>query len=78
MTTTHTVRLLPIPAGTRATECTSCRQPIFFAPHPTTGRSHPISIKHENAFPPTATDGGYGISHFADCKFAAQHRAKKA
>lgn len=71
-----TVNLLPIPAKTRATSCSSCQQRIYFAPHPTTGRPHPISVQHPNAVEPTATDGGFGISHFADCPTAAQHRKK--
>ena len=55
-----TVNLLPIPANTRATLCSSCTQRIYFAPHPTTGRAHPISVAHANAVEPTATEGGRG------------------
>ncbi len=72
-----TVTLLPIPAGTTPTACKSCGQTMYFAPHPTTGRPHPISIMHANAVEPTATEGGFGISHFADCPSAAQHRGAK-
>lgn len=73
-----TVHLIPIPAKTRATPCSSCQQLIYFAPHPSTGRPHPISVKHPNAVEPTATDGGFGVSHFSDCPNAAQHRKAKA
>jgi hypothetical protein len=69
-----TVVLLPIPAGTKPQKCFSCGQRMFWAKHPKTGNPHPISVAHANAVEPTATEGGFGISHFADCKFAAQHR----
>lgn len=71
-------QLIPIPARTPAAKCSSCGQAIFFAPHPATGRPHPISIEHEDAEAPTPFADGIGISHFSDCPSADQHRAARA
>lgn len=66
--------MIPIPAKTRPSKCRSCDQTIYFAPHPSTGRVHPISIEHEEAEEPTPFSDGQGISHFSDCPHADQHR----
>jgi hypothetical protein len=70
--------LIPIPARTPQTHCSSCGQAIWFAPHPGTGRPHPISTNHEDAEEPTPFADGRGISHFGDCPTADQHRARSA
>lgn len=70
--------LIPIPARTPQTHCSSCGQAIYFAPHPATGRPHPISTAHEDAEEPTPFSDGRGISHFTDCPTADQHRAPRA
>lgn len=68
---------LPIEPGTTPTACRSCGQMIFFSPHPSTGKPHPISVQsHPASYPPTDTAYGSGITHFADCEFAASHRRK--
>ena len=72
-----TLRLIPIPASTPAARCKSCGQAIYFAPHPTTGRAHPVSVEHEDAEPPTPLTDGQGISHFADCPYAETHRRSR-
>jgi hypothetical protein len=66
--------MIPIPAQTPPSKCKSCSQTIYFAPYPTTGRPHPVSIAHEDAEAPTQFADGHGISHFTDCPNAAQHR----
>jgi hypothetical protein len=66
--------MIPIPARTPQTHCSSCGQVIYFAPHPGTGRSHPVSVAHEEAEEPTPFADGCGISHFSDCPTADQHR----
>lgn len=66
--------LIPIPARTPQAHCSSCGQAIYFAPHPATGRPHPISTNHEDAEEPTPFADGCGISHFSDCPTADQHR----
>lgn len=68
---------IPIPARTRPTECKSCGQTIYFAPHPSTGRMHPISILDDDAIAPSPLLDGIGISHFADCPEADKHRTKR-
>lgn len=70
--------LIPIPAGTPQSHCSSCGQGIWWAEHPATKRPHPISTNHAEAREPTPTTAGLGLSHFADCEFAEQHRRKPA
>lgn len=73
-------RYIPIPAGTPSVPCRSCRAVIYFAPHPSSGRSHPISIDTKsfpNAKAPTPHDAGQGGSHFIDCPNAKDHRRSK-
>lgn len=69
--------LILIPARTPQTHCSSCGQSIYFAPHPGTGRPHPVSVAHEDAKEPTPFADGRGISHFSDCPTADQHRAPR-
>lgn len=70
--------LIPIPAGTHQTHCTSCGQAIYFATHPATGRPHPVSTNSDDAREPTPTEPGAGLSHFSDCPTADQHRRARA
>ena len=73
-----------VPAATPQAECRSCRAPIYWI---ITGAGHrmPIDCAVEGGSPPT--DGrsvtgdqylpalpGRGVSHFATCPNAAQHR----
>jgi hypothetical protein len=67
--------MIPIPARTPQTHCRSCGQSIYFAPFPTTGRPHPVSVAHEDAQEPAPFADGVGISHFEDCPTADQHRS---
>lgn len=68
--------MIPIPARTAQTHCSSCGQAIYFAPHPATGRPHPVSTQHDEAEEPTPFADGQGISHFSDCPTADQHRSR--
>ncbi len=62
-----------IPAGTREARCRSCDQVVYWivTAH---DRRMPVSVEFDGAFAPTATEPGSGISHFADCPHANQHR----
>lgn len=71
-----------IPADTQRSTCSSCGQDIWWIEHtrkPKNKADHPaprplpISIKHVLGVAPTHTTFGRGISHFADCEFAASH-----
>lgn len=66
--------LIPIPAATHPQPCKSCGKRLYWVRHPSTGKWHPVSIAHEQATEPTIVTAGRGISHFADCEQAAQHR----
>lgn len=57
---------IKIAAGEKPILC-SCGEYIYFAPHPNTGNSHPVSLKHDQAVAPTETTWGEGISHIPDC-----------
>ncbi len=76
-----------IPAGTQPSECSSCRQRIYFVEHtPKPKRKGdvprskplPISLKHVLAIEPTRTTWGRGISHHADCPDAGRWRQRSA
>jgi hypothetical protein len=69
--------MIPIPARTSPSRCRSCGQTIYWATHPSSGRAHPVSIEHEDAEAPTGLVDGQGISHFADCPNANDHRSTK-
>ena len=63
-----------VPAGTAHSTCRSCDQPIYWI---TTerGRSMPVDCEaDEQCHAPNAAEEGLGISHFATCPFADQHR----
>lgn len=66
--------IIPIPAGTGASQCSSCRQTIFWAPHPSTGKKHPVSIECGFGRAPSNVADGRGVSHFSDCPNANDHR----
>jgi hypothetical protein len=68
---------IPIPKGTKPGKCRSCPAVIYFAPHPTSGKLHPISIADPECFAPTAETDGQGVSHFSNCEFAKEHRRRK-
>lgn len=68
------VTLIPIPAGNAASKCKSCQQTIYWAPYPTTGKMHPVSIDNAHGRAPSSNADGQGLSHFSDCPNAEQHR----
>jgi hypothetical protein len=65
---------IPIPRGTKPGKCKSCPATIYWAPHPTSGNIHPVSVADAESVLPTETNSGQGLSHFADCPGAAKHR----
>lgn len=67
-------KLIPIPKATKPGKCKSCPAVVYWAPHPSTGNIHPVSIADPDAKAPTDSEAGQGISHFADCPGAARHR----
>lgn len=68
---------IPIPKATKLAACRSCKQEIFWAPHPTSGNNHPVSVAPADCFPPTKDADGQGVSHFSDCAFAKEHRKRQ-
>lgn len=62
-----------IPAGTREARCRSCDQVAYWIK---TKNDKPmlVSVDAPGAFAPTDREDGSGISHFADCPYANQHR----
>jgi hypothetical protein len=77
MTSNH---LITIPRGLEAQPCSGCGAPIYWAPHPSTGRAHPVSYNPDVALGcrrPTPYLDGAGISHFADCPDADRFRKPK-
>jgi hypothetical protein len=73
--------LIPIPAGSRPRPCRgeTCTMRIYDAPHPKSGRMHPVSVdpvKDPRCCHPTSATEGRGISHFAVCPDAESFRAR--
>lgn len=62
-----------IPAGTTSIPCRSCDEEIWFI-ETSSGKKMPIDVTADGANPPTATSGGQGESHFANCSGAVHHR----
>lgn len=76
--------MIPIPIGTAGQTCT-CGEIMYKAPHPSTGRIHPVTVTPgppysaetaEFCAHPTTEKAGQGVSHFADCIDAEQHRRR--
>ncbi len=65
--------LLFIPAGTAPAKCRSCAAPIYWV-KTRSGKNMPVSIGGPGCYAPEEYAAGLGISHFADCEFAADHR----
>ena len=64
-----------VPAGTLPKPCASCGKAVYWITHEgARGKSRiPVSID-EKGWTPNQVGAGEGISHFADCPNAAQHR----
>lgn len=70
----------PVPAHIQQGECRSCHAPIYWV-RTTSGKHMPVDCDVEGGrrpFVPVPGDGepqaGLGVSHFATCSNAAQHR----
>lgn len=71
-----------VPAGTERAECRSCHAPVYWIVTDS-GKRMPVDCEVEGATRPfkgVPGDGGEregkGISHFATCPNAAQHRRR--
>jgi hypothetical protein len=65
--------LFTIPAGTPQAACRSCHAEIYWV-KTKAGKNMPASIGGPGCFAPEENEDGLGISHFADCEQADQHR----
>lgn len=65
--------MITIPAGTPASRCRGCGQPIYWV-KTVIGKTMPVSVAPEGAAEPTAQADGCGVSHFADCPQAPRFR----
>lgn len=66
--------MIPILPGTKSSTCRFCPERIYWAPHPSTGRDHPVSVKAPDAYAPSPTAEGLGVSHFSNCPGADRAR----
>lgn len=65
--------------GAAVSHCRSCHAPVYWVRTPS-GRPMPVSVNTDVAaecVEPTMTTVGRGISHFADCPNASQHRKSR-
>jgi hypothetical protein len=69
--------LYAVPAGTPPARCRSCAAVVYFLTMPRTGSLNPIDCAPPTGKPPTATEPGYGASHFAACPDAARWRKQE-
>ena len=72
-------QLFVIPPATPAARCRSCNAVVYWVRTPA-GRPMPVSVNTDVAaecVEPTMTTVGRGISHFADCPNASQHRKSR-
>lgn len=63
----------PVPAGTPSRQCRSCPFPVYWIVT-AAGKRMPVDCGVDGGIEPTATEPGRGLSHFATCANAAQHR----
>lgn len=65
-----------VPKGEPARDCKSCGAEIYWTTN-ANGKRLPIDCDADGAYPPTAREDGYGISHFRTCSNPApfSHRA---
>lgn len=75
----RTELMIAIPAGTPMKRCggKDCGRVFYWAPHPTTGNRHPVSIDHASAKAPTETEDGVGVSHWSTCPNADDFRTPR-
>lgn len=62
-----------VPAATRAAQCRSCGAEVFWITTDA-GRQMPVDVNVEGGRTPGVDADGRGISHFATCPFADEHR----
>lgn len=67
-----------VPAGTRPSQCRSCKRRVFFIITEKNKKPMPVNCSAEGAFEPGTLTVGRGISHFADCPYAKNHRKVRA
>lgn len=74
-TTAKVPKLFPIPAAAVPTKCKSCSSQIYFVKQPS-GAVMPIEVRSDvdGSLHPSASHDGMGVSHFATCPAADQHR----
>lgn len=72
--------MIIIPKGTAGVACKAkargCDVIVYWVPHPSTQKKHPVSASAEGCFAPTKDEDGLGVSHFSDCKFAHEFRKR--
>jgi len=63
-----------VPPGTHPSQCRDCPRPIYWI-ETKTGAKMPVDCNADaRSWPPSATDAGSGLSHFATCPSAAKFR----
>lgn len=66
MARSSAVLAFSIPAGSTLQKCRSCQQPVYWITTPK-GKAMPVIVSLGVGRAPSATEPGYGISHFIDC-----------
>ena len=64
-----------VPMGTPPRRCDGCSATIFWVTMPS-GKRMPIDCNAPHGKPPTETESGTGVSHFATCPSAARFRRR--
>jgi hypothetical protein len=67
-------QFITVPAGTRPSSCRSCHKRVFFIITEKNKKPMPVNCAVDGGNEPGTLSPGRGISHFADCIFAASHR----
>lgn len=67
---------ITIPAGTTPKRCRSCKAEVYWVDGPNGKRVIVSAAVGVGGLPPTDTEPGHGVSHFADCPQAAEWRRK--
>lgn len=68
-----TPKFFDVPAGARPAECRSCKATIYWITT-VNDKKMPVDCEVVGGHEPTASASGSGVSHFATCTEADQHR----
>jgi hypothetical protein len=66
-----------VPAGTKAAPCRGCSRFVYWIITEKNKKPMPVDVDVDGGLPPSATESGRGLSHYATCPAAARFRKRR-